>query len=154
MEPFLFTIFLTELFFIINDTDNASYADDNAPYIIADNIDDLMKSLEEASTALFQWFDNNLSKSNPDKFHLLIRSTKNTTVHDSEYEIENINCEKLLGVELGWKLNFDDHISDVCKNTSRKLNALARIAPLIGLSKRRILTNTIFNSQFNYCPLI
>ena len=31
-------------FFIINNIDIASYADDNAPYIVADNIDDLVKS--------------------------------------------------------------------------------------------------------------
>ena len=31
----------------------ANYADDNTPYNIADNIDDFIKSLEEASTALF-----------------------------------------------------------------------------------------------------
>ena len=33
--------------------------------IAADNIDDLIRSLEEASTALFQWFGNNLLKKQP-----------------------------------------------------------------------------------------
>ena len=37
---------------------------------------------------------------------------------------------------LDWKLNFDGHISDVCKKANEKLNALARIALFIGLSKR------------------
>ena len=46
--------FLANLFFIISYIDIASYADDNSPYIAADNIDDLNKSLEEASNALFQ----------------------------------------------------------------------------------------------------
>ena len=40
----LFNISLADLFFIINDTDIANYADDNTPYITADNIDDLIKS--------------------------------------------------------------------------------------------------------------
>ena len=68
-----------------------NYADDNTPYVIADNSDDLIKSLEEASTALFQWFDNNLLKSNLDKCHLQISSNENVTFHVSEYEIENSN---------------------------------------------------------------
>ena len=34
------------------------------------------------------------------------------------------------------------------------LNALARIAPHMELTKRRILMNAFFDSQFNYCPLI
>ena len=46
--------------------------DDNTQYIAADNINDLIKSLKEASTALFQCFDNNFLKSNPNKCHLLI----------------------------------------------------------------------------------
>ena len=44
--------------FIINDIDIVNYADDK----IADNIHYLIKSLEKASTASFQWFDDNLLK--------------------------------------------------------------------------------------------
>ena len=57
--------------------DNASYVDDNVSYIVVDNIDDLDKPLEEASTALFQCFDDNLLKSNPEKCHFLISSNEN-----------------------------------------------------------------------------
>ena len=39
LGPLLFNIFLIDLFFIIEDTDIVSYADDNTPYVIADNID-------------------------------------------------------------------------------------------------------------------
>ena len=61
--------------------------------IVADNI-------EEASTALFQWFYNNLFKNNPDKCNLLISSNKKITVKIGEYEIQNSECEELLGVKL------------------------------------------------------
>ena len=72
----LFNIFLADLFFIINDIDIANYADDNPPYIVADNSDDLIKSLEEASFDIFHWFDNDLLESNPDKCYSLISSNK------------------------------------------------------------------------------
>ena len=52
------------------------------------------------------------------------------------------------------KLMFDYHVSDMCKKANRKINALARIAPFININKRRILMNSFFRSQFNYCPLI
>ena len=54
LGPLLFNIFLTDLFFIIKDTDIASYADDNTSYVIADNIDGDIKPLEEASEILFK----------------------------------------------------------------------------------------------------
>ena len=49
--PLLFNIFLADLFFILNDVDIASYADDNTPYVIANNIDGVIASLEKASKA-------------------------------------------------------------------------------------------------------
>ena len=76
------------------------------------------------------------------------------TIKIDEYEIDNCEREKLFGSRLDWNLDFDDDISDTCKNSSRKLNALARIAPFIRLPKRRILMKAFFNSQFSYCPLI
>ena len=47
LGPLLFNIFLIEIFFIIEDTDIASFANDNTPYVIADNIDGVIKPLEE-----------------------------------------------------------------------------------------------------------
>ena len=63
LGPLLFNICLIDLFFIIEDIDIASYADDNTPYVIADNIDGVIKSLEEASEILFKWFNDNLTLS-------------------------------------------------------------------------------------------
>ena len=58
LGPLLFNIFLIDLFFIIEDTDIASYADDNKPYVIADNIDGVIKPLEEASEILLKLNEN------------------------------------------------------------------------------------------------
>ena len=71
----LFNIFLADLFFILNDVDIASYADDNTSYVIADGINDVIVSLEKESKALLEWFENNLLKSNTDKCHLLVSSS-------------------------------------------------------------------------------
>ena len=38
LGPLLFKIFLADLFFILNDVDNVSYADDNTSFVIADDI--------------------------------------------------------------------------------------------------------------------
>ena len=57
-------------------------------------------------------------------------------------------------VKIDINLNFNDHISDLCKKASRKISALARVTPFMGLSKRKLLMNAFFTSQFSYCPLI
>ena len=63
----ILTTILNDLFFVIGNIDITSYADNNTPYIAVDNTDDLIKSLEEALAALFQWFDNNLLEQSPKK---------------------------------------------------------------------------------------
>ena len=52
LGPLLFNVFLADLFFAVNDIDDASYADDNTPYMVADNVDDPITFLEQAS---IQW---------------------------------------------------------------------------------------------------
>ena len=69
LGPLLFKFFLIDLFFIIECTDIASYANDNTPYVNVDNIDGVIKSLEEASEILFKWFNDNLMKVNAHKCH-------------------------------------------------------------------------------------
>ena len=95
-----FNIFLADLFFIVNVTDVANYAEDNTPYATANDIDSLIVSLEEASKFLFTWFDNNLMKSNADKCHLLVSSHEKVTTEICSHEIANTKREKLLGVRL------------------------------------------------------
>ena len=154
LGPLLFNIFLTDLFFIVHSMDIENYADDNTAYTTANDIDSLIASLEEVSKSLFTWFDNNLMKSNADKCHLLVSSNEKVTIKIGSHETANTKREKLLGVHLDRGLSFDYHISEICKNASRNVCALARVTSCMSLSKKRSLMNAFFNSQFNSCPLI
>ena len=49
LGPLLFNIFLADLFFILSEIDIANYADDNTPYTSSNDVNGLIKSLEEAS---------------------------------------------------------------------------------------------------------
>ena len=62
--------------------------------------------------------------------------------------------KKLLGITFDCKLKFYKHIEDICQNASQKLNALTRLALYTGTTKKRILMNASFKSQFNYCLLV
>ena len=77
--PLLFSIFLCDLFFIMNETDFASYADDNMPYRTVRTIDGVILSLEPDSMMSFQWFCDNQMKSNISKCHLLLNKKDEVT---------------------------------------------------------------------------
>ena len=57
--PFLFNIFMCDLFGTVNEIDGASYADDNTPFASGYKPDDVLSCLENASLKLFYWFSNN-----------------------------------------------------------------------------------------------
>ena len=61
---------------------------------------------------------------------------------------------KLLGVTLDNKLNFHEHVSNICKKANLKLHALARISNYMSQNKLRTLMKAFVESQFGYCPLI
>ena len=154
LGPLLFNIFLCDLFWIMCETDFASYADDNTPYALGDNIDDIIKSLEDDSINLFKWFLDNQMKANCDKCHLITSKKSCTNLKIRNMNIENVVWEKLLGVKVDNKLNFNEHLDRIIKETSRKVSALSRIFPFINLTNRRLLMNSFFSSQFSYCPLV
>ena len=69
-------------------------------------------------------------------------------------EIASSNVETLLGILLDSKLNFDSHITSLCKKAGQKLSALARINHYLTQDQKLLLLNSVVKSQFSYCPLI
>ena len=93
-------------------------------------------------------------KINADECHLLVSTYNTVKIKIENFDITNSKSEKLLEVKFENKLFFDDHISELCKKASRKIHALSRVASYMNISKRRILMNAFFKSQFSYCPLV
>ena len=141
------------MFFAMKDIDFASYADDNTPYASSDSMEDVISILEKDSIKLFKWSSDNMMKANKDKCHLIVSSNEHISIKLDNIDIENSNCERLLGVKIDSKLNFKEHLDGILKKV-RKINALSRIAPYMNIGKRRLLMNSFFRSQFNYCPLL
>ena len=93
-------------------------------------------------------------KANPDKCHLLTSSMTPTSINMKGYVINNSLCEKLLGVTIDSKLSFNAHLDKILIKARQKVHVLARIAPYMSISKRKLIMNSFFTSQFNYCPLV
>ena len=151
LGPLLFNIFLCDMFFELSETEFASYADDNTPYVEGDNIDEVIKKLENDSIRLFKWFSDNQMKANKDKCHLVTSTNNKVFMKIDDIEIESTSSEKLLGIKIDSNLNFNEHLDEIIKKASRKVNVLSRITPYMNLAKRKLLMNSFFTSQFNYC---
>ena len=107
----------------------------------ADTIDEVTKLLERDSTMLFKWFSDNQMKANISKCHLLVNKNDEVVINLGETEIKNSEYEKLLGIKVDTKLNFNEHLNDIISKASRKINALSRVVPYMSLCKKKILMN-------------
>ena len=118
--PLLFNIFINYIFLFIENTKITNYADDNTPYAIESNINNLIKSLE--NDILLTWFKTNEMKSNNDKCHLLIINNDNSSINIGEEEIIGSKSVKLLGITIDNKLNFNKHVTNICIKANQKLS--------------------------------
>ena len=60
---------------------------------------------------------------------------------------------RVSGVQLDDKLNFSLHVSNISKSVANQLSALIRLNNLC-FEGKRVLINSYFVSNFNYCPLV
>ena len=128
----------------MKESDFSSYADDNTPYTYrtADKTDEVMKLLERDTTMLFKWFCGNQMKASISKFHLLVNKKDEVIINLEETEIKDSEYEKLLGIKVDTKLNFNEHLNDIISKARCKVNALSRVLPYMSLPKKKILMNS------------
>ena len=74
-------------------------------------------------------------KVKPGNSHLLLSgNSRSTATIDNSY-IESEDEQVLLGITIDSNLTFENHINNISKKASQKLNALARIAPYMNIQK-------------------
>ena len=115
LELWLFNVFLCALFFSMNERDFATFVDDNTPYVTNDRIKDVIDSIK-----LFKWFVDNQMKAKKGKCHLLISASKNTTINVDSNIIEKSICEKLLHLNVDYKLKFNKHLESIFRKNRPK----------------------------------
>ena len=69
-----------DMFVILKATYFTGSADDNTPFVVRDNIADVIKALEEIEEDLLNWFLNNEMKLNTDKCRLLLNIPEPNTL--------------------------------------------------------------------------
>ena len=159
LGPLLFNIHLCDLFYFLEDLDIASYADDTTAddtkiYTVNEEKGSVISALETSSSLLFGRFNNNFMKANSDKSHLIMSCIEVTTAMIDGLPTDSSKTEVFLGIKIDHELKSDGHVKYLRKKACLKLNALARIAPFMNVSKKQIIMKSFIELQFGYCPLI
>ena len=148
------------MFFFLNKSKIANFADDNTPHAIENDIMELLKTLESETRGVLNWFRMNEMKPNQGKCHLLVADINHKNYSSkSHIYLENAFLESedsvtLLGLQIDQNLDFEEHITLILKEANKKLHALMRIKRYLTQDKLRLIMKTFIESQFNYCPLV
>ena len=144
LGPLLLNIYINDLLLFSKDFNLANYADDCSPFEFSGTIDEVIKKLENDSCILIKWYDSNYLKPNPEKWHLVLSDTnENMVINIANDKIANSSYEKVLGINFDNKLNFNIHVTKLCKRAGHKLHALARISNFMSLKKKKTFDECI-----------
>ena len=67
---------------------------------------------------------------------------------------KSVSSVELLGIQIDGKLNFNLHISQICKFAANQLNALTRLNQFLSFYAKEVSINSCIKSNLNYCRLV
>ena len=96
---------------------------------------------------------------NSDKCQAIVLNKKRSDLTNTNFQVDNhviksVSSVQLLGIQIDDKLNFNLHISKICKSAANQLNALIRLKQFLSFHAKEVLINSYIISNFNYCPLV
>ena len=152
LGPLLFNIFINDLLLCIEDDNLCNFADDNALYKCCGSVIEAKLSIEMQCSSIISWFKANSMKMNPEKCHIIILGDTNIPKNFT-IQIDNVHRAPesevtLLDITLDSKFDFDSHITKICKEASKRLNAFRRIS--IYLTKAQKSTLIQFFLLFSF----
>ena len=93
-------------------------------------------------------------KVNLGKHHPLLSGNDSSKITVKNETTSSSKCEKPLGIKIDSHLNFKEHIEDLCKKASQKINALSRLASSMNFEQRRLIMNAFVICHFSYCLVL
>ena len=155
LGPLIFNIFINDIFYIIKNCSLYNYADDNSLCYSNKDLETVRCVLQEETLNIIDWFEANNVTANPSKFQCMtLGSNEKMELDINDKKIVSSSSVKILGVTIDDKLNFNEHITYICKKAGRQLNVLRRLSYMLVEETRMTIYKSFILSNFNFCPLI
>jgi hypothetical protein len=160
--PLLFTLYTTPLSHLLTASSVRFhlYANDTQLYISFTSSES-KASLEKLSATLdqvFGWFCTNRLSVNPSKTEYLLIGTpqQRSKVTDSSVFFNGLalsptDSARILGVIFDNGLNFEKHISSICRSSFFQIRQIRQIRSSLDVDSAIIFANSLVHSKIDYC---
>ena len=158
LGPLCFTLFINDFSNSLLHCKSLHYADDTAIFLATSNVNNSAPHLTSDLISANNWFSANKLTLNFEKSQFIIFSIKRLTqppsLHINSLSLKPTDAVKYLGVTLDSVLNFNQHVSQICKKVYSILGMLRHTGYLLPLSARKLIYNTLIPPHFTYCIVI
>ena len=137
LGPLLFNLFMNDIFYFLDKSKLANYADDASTHVCKQGIFPFLHLLKSETEIVLDWFKINEMKSNSEKCHLIVAENEHRPAYISncciylDQQKELLHSEKivkLLGLWIDNKMNFGEHVRTLLRKVNQKQHALMRAA--------------------------
>ena len=143
----LFNVFINDIFYFVKKDTLYNYADDNTLSYGHPDFTVLTSVLESESNVFINWFKVNKMQANPDRFQV------HENLYPQFYTFMWRDNKTFRNWNIDYQLNFDIHISSICRKASQQLNILRRLGPYLDRLSKLTIFHSFILSNFNFCPL-
>ena len=131
-------------FFFIESSSIHNFTDHNTLPVCTNIISDLINKLESDNNIAIEWFKMNKMIVNPDKFQAIVLNKKRSDLTNTNFQVDNqmiksVSSLEFLAIEIDDKLNFNLHISKICKFAANELNALISLKQFLRFHAKEVL---------------
>jgi len=161
LSPILFTLYVAPVAHVLSSfcVDHHQYADDTLLYIALDNKQLNTNNMTSGTSAITRWFLLNGLCLNPNKSEAIIIGTPAAT--KLQHNLNTVNIAgaiipvsptlKSLGVTLDSNLNFNKHISTVCKISYFHLRSMHHVRSCMPPDVLQTVACSIVSAKLDYC---
>ena len=108
------------------DTSLKMYADDHQIYETGKEINTVLSAVEHSATIATNWYDSNYLQGNLKKYQIMNIRNQCTKIDKTFITVKNKSIAEteslmLLGITVDCKLNFNEHISNICRKASLRI---------------------------------
>ena len=163
LGPLLFLLYINDLPLHVKHSNLSLFADDATLHKSGGSVENVSTHLSSDVENINTWCYENYMTINENKSKTMLIGTsqklsrlpqRSLSITVNGQALENVDCEKLLGIYIDPSLQFHKHIDSVCRSITTKLALLKRIKRYLPLHYRKLYYNAYILPCIDYCLTI
>jgi hypothetical protein len=159
LGPLLFLLYINDLGNICQNLSAFMFADDTSLLGHDTDISVLKAKVNADLMIISSWLNANKLSLNLSKSHFMLFTRKHFNLTDINITVNNVcinrvNKVKFLGTIMDDKLNWQEHITYICKKASKCIGILYKLRQYVDVNTAKLLYYTLVYPYLTYCNIV